>query len=60
MISNASAYVVSSMYVVPDAIDERSSPSTSDITNPTPWHFIFSTSLPPLILDRCFLIQLNS
>ena len=56
----ASWYVVSSMYVVPDAIDARSSFSTSDITKLTPLHFMFSTNFPPLIFDRCFLIQLNS
>ena len=57
---SASKKVVLSMYVVPDAIDERSSPSTSDITSPIPSHLIFSTSLPPFIFDKCFLMQLNS
>ncbi len=48
------------MYVVPDAIDDKSSPSTSDIIKLTPLHFMFSTSFPPLIFERCFLTQLNS
>ena len=59
-ISYASLNVVLSKYVGADAIADKSSPITSDITNDTASHERFSTSLPPFILERCFLTQFIS
>src|SRR5207302_7431777 len=59
-ILSASLKVVSSKYVGADAISDKSSPTTSDITSDTASHERFSASLPPFILERCFRTQFIS
>src|SRR5579875_3256090 len=56
----ASEKVDLSQYVIPEAITERSSPTTSDITRETAWQARFSISLPPFTCERCFLTQFIS
>src|SRR5574337_2035993 len=45
---------------MPDAILERSSPTTSDMTSDTASDLRYSSIFPPLIFDKCFLMQLIS
>ena len=57
---SASANVVGSPYVAPEATTAGSSPGTSDMSRAAASHEAPAASLPPLMRDRCFLTQLIS